>query len=97
MAYLITKDLVDNTAVGVEGPALADIRVLARLKNGEGEEFRMLDDDRNLYYEGRFIDDSENEEWQREAEFQPLDCWGLPNAGAVIIQYRDENGNWEDL
>lgn len=97
MAYLITKDLLENKAAEVKGPALADIRVLERLVNGEGEAFRLLDDDRIPYYEGRFIDDSENEEWQKEAEFQPLDAYGLPNAGCTIIQYRDENGNWEDL
>lgn len=97
MAYIITKDLLENKASTVEGPAMADIRVLERLKNGEGEEFRLLDDDRNLYYEGRFIDDSENEEYQPEAEFQPLDCYGLPNAGCTIIQYKNEAGEWEDL
>lgn len=97
MAYIITKDLLENKASTVEGPAMADIRVLERLRAGEGEEFRLLDDDRIPYYEGRFIDDSENEDYQPEAEFQPLDCYGLPNAGTTIIQYRDANGNWEDI
>lgn len=97
MAYLITKDLLENKAASVKGPALADIRVLERLVNGEGEAFRLLDDDRIPYYEGRFIDDSENEEWQPTAEFQPLDAYGMPNAGCTIIQYKNADGEWEDL
>jgi hypothetical protein len=97
VAYKITKDLLENKASTVEGPAMADIRVLERLRNGEGEAFRLLDDDRIPYYEGLFIDDSENEEYQPTAEFQPLDCYGLPNAGATIIQYKNAAGNWEDL
>jgi hypothetical protein len=97
VAYKITKDLLENKASTVEGPAMADIRVLERLRNGEGEAFRLLDDDRIPYYEGLFIDDSENEEYQPAAEFQPLDCYGLPNAGATIIQYKNAAGNWEDL
>lgn len=97
MAYRITKDLVENRTEAVEGPAMADIRVLERLRAGEGEPFRMLDDDGNLYYEGLFIDDSENEDYQPEAEFQPLDCYGLPNAGAVTIQYKNAAGEWESI
>lgn len=51
------------------------------------ERFRLYDDDGNLYYEGRSDDSS---------SFDPLDDYGMPNAGAVDIRYL-ENGKWETL
>lgn len=69
-------------AVGVRGP---------RRYQGDGSElaqaFRLLDDDRNVYYEGRSDDAS---------SFEPLECFGAPNAGCTTIQYR-ERGRWTDL
>jgi hypothetical protein len=49
--------------------------------------FRMLDDDGNVYYGGRCTAD---------VEFQPLDDFGMPNAGCTTIQFR-ENGEWRTL
>ena len=49
----------------------------------------MLDDDRNLYYKGRISGDYDG--------FEPLDDYGMPNAGATIIQYKGKSGGWEDL
>jgi hypothetical protein len=102
MAFLITKDLItpeneDSYGVGVEGPRYAREEILVRLRNGEGEPFRLLDDDRNLYYEGLFIDDGEAEKWEIETEFQPLEAYGRPNAGAVIIEYKNSKNEWEAL
>lgn len=102
MAFLITRDLVtrkneEGYGVGVEGPRTARPEILTRLAAGEGEAFRLLDDDGYVYYHGRFIDDSDAEDYDGEAEFQPLDCYGTPNAGAVTIQYRDTTGAWETI
>jgi hypothetical protein len=52
-------------------------------------EFRLLDGDGYLYYEGR-SDDRDS-----EAAFAPLD-WAEGYAGAVTIEYR-RNGKWEVL
>lgn len=104
MAFLITKDVLAedsdlfDSSVGVAGPAGITDETLARLKAGEGQPFRMLDDDRILYFEGLFIDDSEAEGYDSEDEFQPLDCFGTPDSGATIIQYIDPvKSDWEDL
>jgi len=56
--------------------------MLAQLKRGEGRFFQMYDDDKVLYYSGRFIGDADQ-------EFAPLDDFGTPNAGATSIKYRD--------
>lgn len=53
-------------------------------------EFRMKDDDGNVYYEG-ICTDSESED-----AFRPLDEFGEPNAGCTSIQYK-RNGVWETL
>lgn len=52
--------------------------------------FRMLDDDGEVYYEGRSDDDS---------SFAPLDHFGGPNAGATSIQYFEngKGGGWKTL
>lgn len=62
-------------AKGVMGGANADVTLL----DGETERFRLLDDDGNVYYEGRIAGDYEG--------FEPLYDFGMPNAGAVSIQY----------
>jgi hypothetical protein len=53
-------------------------------------EFRMLDDDGNVYYEGICTDN------ESENAFRPLDEFGEPNAGCTSIQYK-MNGSWETL
>lgn len=60
-------------------------------KNGQNQqEFRMLDDDGELYYEGLIVGDYDG--------FEPLDDFGAPNAGCTTIQYKNEvSGKWEDL
>ena len=70
-------------AVGLCGP---------RGYEGDGSElthkFRMLDDDREVYYEGRA---------SRGGTFDPLDDFGEPNAGATTIQYWQAGGGWQNL
>lgn len=98
-AFIITRDLIDDgLAVGVVGPGNASDRDEARLKAGEGIEFRLLDDDREVYYYGRRLEESDaDEDYFSENEFAPLECWGLPNAGCTIQQEKDGEGQWRAI
>lgn len=52
-------------------------------------QFRMYDDDGMLYYEGKADED---------ASFEPLDDFGMPNAGCTYIKYYNDNTNeWETV
>ncbi len=95
--WIVTKDhiaellpsgewRVDN--VEVVGPSDIQDTVLARLRRGEGEEFKMYDDDGELYYSGRGID-CQGEE--------PLYDYGGPNAGCTLIRWKghpDKNAEY---
>lgn len=91
MAWIIDIDHeADQTAKA--GTNLNAVGVSGRVgKNDKPAEFtckfRMLDDDRNVYYEGRA---------DRNGTFDPLDDFGEPNFGCTIIQYLI-NGIWQDL
>lgn len=91
--WIIDKDVIDNGhSNNLTGPNGISATIFNMLKNGEGEPFRMLDDDRILYYEGRLIGDDNTD------GFEPLDDYGTPGAGCTIIQYKNEkSGHWEDL
>lgn len=47
-------------------------------------QFKMYDDDGELYYTGTLYHDGEADE---EACYGPLGDFGMPNAGAVLITY----------
>lgn len=87
--WIITKDRIanpkefdwDKPAVGVAGPRDIAPRTLAALKDGQGWGFRLLDDDGNVYYEGRYIGPDSEE------MAGPLDDFGAPNAGCTSAQY----------
>lgn len=103
-AFMITKDKIESDAVGVIGPRGASEADVKRLKAGEGVRFRMLDDDQEIYYYGRRLEESDADaDYYAEPEFSPLDCFGTPNAGCTEIQYdngvRDSKGKvvWESL
>lgn len=117
-AWIITKDkIADPTAPvgsncnakGLTGPSTATEADVKRLQAGEGTRFRMLDDDGEIYYYGRQLEESEctdayeNGFWGAESEFAPLDNFGRPNAGCTEIQFdngkRDAKGKvvWETL
>lgn len=90
----------DNEA-GIIGPRDISEELEARLKNGEGRQFKMYDDDGELYYTGRIVfNDSklenENELGLPEEAFSPVDDYGAPNAGAVWIKYQFD-GEWRTL
>lgn len=99
MAWIITKDHIADknaaegtnaNAVGVCGPSRAKPETIEALKAGGGHAFRMLDDDGELYYEGRCTSCDDN------AALGPLDNFGMPNAGATTIQYKVK-GKWTNL
>ena len=101
VAWIITKDLIAKTgdipgtnlnAVGLAGPRNATEVELAALALGEGTKFKMFDDDDELYYEGLFLGDATSEE-----AFEPLDGFGLPNAGCTRIDYHVGQNKYETL
>lgn len=97
----------NQNAVGIMGPRDMTDAIVTRLKAGEGQSFRMGDDDNDLYYEGRFFDEDYDTQDLRhlplsrvdvtEAAFAPLDDFGRPNAGCTSIQYKNESGEWETI
>lgn len=76
-------------AVGMTGPSDGDETLIEKFADsGQFERFRMYDDDGMLYYEGRIFGDYEG--------FEPIDHFGMPNAGAVDIKYLNPKTNeWE--
>lgn len=98
-AWRITRDFfpmseaaegTNGNALGVTGPRDApDDLVSAVGSELLGERFRMLDDDGNVYYEGRIVGDYDG--------FEPLDDFGMPNAGCTTIEYRGSGGSWKQL
>jgi len=86
-AWIVDQDLTTSTRVGATGgPKSHTIP-----PHGGGHKFRLLDDDGEPYYLGRFFGDPSSEE-----AFAPLDDFGAPNAGCTEIQYLN-NGQWETL
>lgn len=111
-AFIITKDNVADEAdkaahpegqsnfyaKGLIGPRSASERDVERLRAGEGIPFRLLDDDRNVYYYGRRLEESDADAtYGGEPELAPLDCFGTPNAGAVIQEEKNAEGKWEAI
>ena len=91
-AWVITKDLIFNPefdkrkAVGIIGPRGTTLTT-EEIKS-LGKEFRMLDSDNIVYYHGYMVEDEDS------SGFEPLEDFGEPNAGACIIQYKNEKGKW---
>ncbi len=78
--YLAQSDKDIKSAVGVCGPQF-------KSKANCIHKFRMIDNDGSIYYHGLCSDDS---------SFDPLDDFGMPNAGCTEIQYK-VNGEWKIL
>ena len=73
----------------IHGPRDIPDGILQRLNDGEGVKFKMGDDDGHTYYKGRIIGGD---------GFEPLDDFGMPNAGCVWIKYQDKKTKkWEIL
>jgi hypothetical protein len=99
-AFIITRDYIDpaDPAEGVMGPRNMSEDDERRLKQGEGIEFRLRDDDRNLYYKGRRLETSDADaDYLSETELAPLDCFGAPNAGCTIQEEKNSDGKWESI
>lgn len=90
--WIITKDYIADAvpvdkmgkefvAVQVVGPSRVSDEIMARLKAGEGRAFALYDDDNTLYYRGKIIGGE---------GFEPLDDYGMPNAGCTTIKYNGE-------
>jgi hypothetical protein len=79
MAYRwkITKDHLDGSDAGVQGPRGLDPKTTANRAH-----FVMKDDDGVAYYEGDIYGDFDG--------FEPLDDFGMPNAGCTSIWYNGE-------
>lgn len=87
--WTITKDLIaeadakpgtNRNAVGIVGPRNAKLTADEIKNHPDAVQFRMYDDDNELYYEGYLIGD----------EFAPLDAFGTPNAGCTRIDVYDK-------
>jgi len=92
--WMITRDAIgdpDHDDRGACGPGGLDDATERRLNAGEGERFRMFDDDGHLYYEGLLIG-------ANASGFEPLDDFGTPNAGCTEIRYPNpKTGAWDTL
>lgn len=81
--WIIDRDIIaetydDESQAGTIGPGdISETHEIA-LEAGEGDIFRLYDDDDELYYEGRIVGDYNGDE--------PLHDFGLPNAGATKIE-----------
>ena len=114
-AWIITKDKIADEedrlkypeggrnlhAKNLTGPSQASPRDVERLKAGEGVPFRLLDDDGNIYYYGRRLEESDCTAWYEdhigESELAPLDNFGRPNAGCAIQEEKNKDGKWEAI
>lgn len=76
-------DTGDPTAVEVVGPSGISDENDQKLRAGQGIEFELYDDDRNLYYKGRIVGVYDG--------LEPLDDYGTPNAGCVHVKL---SGEW---
>lgn len=86
--FLAEKELkqapkgTNDNAQGVRGPRGVALSVAEIVAHPEAQTFRMLDDDRNVYYQGAFVGSD---------MFEPLDNFGAPNAGCTIIEFKRGN------
>lgn len=74
---------------GTMGPRNLAPAAEAALKDGGGAAFRMKDDDGEVYYKGRIVGGD-------YMGFEPLDDFGMPNAGCTSIEYW-EGKEWRPL
>ena len=74
-------------AVGIVGPRGATLTSAEIIAHPEAKQFRLLDDDGAVYYEGYLVGDD---------EFAPQDDFGEPNAGCSATEIL-EDGSWKPL
>ena len=82
--WVITRDYINGgEETGLTGPSNK-----SRHTANEAA-FKMFDDDGKLYYVGKI--------WGDYDGFEPLDDFGMPNAGCTTIEYKNDAGSWEVL
>ena len=91
--WLITVDSIfDGQAVGTMGPRETTLTADEIKKHPKRQAFKMFDDDGILYYRGFNVEGDDDD------GFEPLDHFGMPNAGCTEIKYKnDKTGAWETL
>jgi len=81
--WIITTDHINDVEKGLTGPS-------NKSRHTANEtDFQLLDDDGELYYTGTLFGDFEG--------FEPLDDFGMPNAGCTEIKLRGEDGKFRTL
>lgn len=86
-AWIITRDHLGEGDAGSRGPSDITVDQTAALRAGEGEDFRLFDDDGELYYSGRVIGEM--------ADGDPLTDFGAPSEGCTYMSMKDKDGKWE--
>ncbi len=84
ITWAITKDHgVVNDCTNATEEQIKELK-----KRGLVHHFKMYDDDGECYYSGYSNDDS---------SFDPLDHFGMPNAGCTELKYRNADGTYSTL
>jgi len=94
-AWVITVDHLhqrdpdgfEKDEAGTTGPRGCTMRPEEISGHPKAKEFRMYDDDGELYYSGFYLGPDD------ETLFAPLDDFGTPNAGATSIYYENGRGS----
>jgi hypothetical protein len=88
MAWIITKDRLFDPSEKGSKSRVGTCSHNYKNECAEWKPFRILDDDGEVYYEGLATP---------ETDFEPLDDFGMPDAGCTEIQYKNDKGEWETL
>lgn len=90
--WIIDRDHLENETVAIIGPSDIHPAVRDALLKGRGDKFTLVDDDEELYYSGRWFETVEdtfpeirNELNLRGRDGNPLEDYGMPNAGCVAL------------
>lgn len=80
---------IGDTDVATMGPRNLSPEYKNGLSQGFGTKFKMYDDDGELYYEGRIVGSFDG--------MEPLDDFGMPNAGCTMIEVQLPDGTFSRL
>lgn len=97
-AWVITRDIIDDGKNnGQLGPSNCALTADEIQQHPNADEFRVLDDDGEVYWYGYFVDlASVNDDVQPDG-FEPLDDYGR-SYGCTEIHYKcKDGGKWEQL